>query len=213
MNSKPQDIPLQGDRQGLPNIPIIRDPKGLIKALLGSDQAAGYPVPARKIPPKRGSLSGYIPFPHLHRNVWHESALERDFLRSVLPFDGLVGVLEQPLTLHCPTLGYGKASYSPDYLVWVQLKTTPAVQPVLIEVKFEEDLKENWFTIRPKLMAGRRFARRQGWRFLVMTPRHLRVPLPLPPLLSGDRARPYELMDPMTVLTRLFGAELTRGPK
>lgn len=213
MNPDPQDTPPPGGRQGLPFPPIIRCPEGVLRSWIVAGGAQGQALPQRRIPPKRGSLAGYIPFPSLNRNIWHESSLERDLLLALRPFDGLVGVLEQPLRLHCPDLGYGKGPYSPDFLLWIRLKTEPVFRPVLVEVKFEEDLRENWSTIRPKLMAARRFARRQGWRFLVMTPRHLRVPLPLPPLLSGHRARPYKLKDPMTVLTRLFGTELTRGPK
>lgn len=213
MNSNPKDIPPQGGRQGLSNFPIIRDPAGLVKAWMEADQAAGFPTPTRKIPPKRGSLAGYIPFPFLNRNVWHESALERDFLLSLKPFDGLVGVLEQPLKLHCPDLGFGKGPYTPDFLIWIRSKAPLAIKPVLVEVKFEEDLTEHWSTIRPKLLAGRRFANRQGWRFLLITPRHLRIPRPLPSVLSPSRVRPYDLRDPMKVLAHLFGCSLLRGPQ
>ncbi len=213
MNSSPQDNPPPGDRQGPPQYPIILNPEGLVKAWVEAHQAGGFIGPTRRIPPKRGSLAGYIPFPGLCRNVWHESSLERDLLLLLRPFDGLIGVLEQPVRLHCPTLGYGKGPYSPDFLIWVRLRTAPPMKPVLVEVKFEEDLTENWATIRPKLLAGHRFARRQGWRFLLLTPRHLRTPRPLPPILSTTRVRPYDLQDPLTVLTRLFGCSLLQGPK
>lgn len=213
MNSRPQDNPPPGDRQGPPQYPIILNPDGLVKAWMEAHQAGGFLGPTRKIPPKHGSLAGYIPFPGLRRNVWHESSLERDLLLVLKPFDGLIGVLEQPVKLHCATLGYGKGPYSPDYLIWVRLKTAPPMKPVLVEVKFEEDLQKNWATIRPKLLAARRFAARQGWRFLIITPRHLRVPQPLPPLLSGQAHRPYDLVDPLKVVNRLFGLSTIRGQK
>lgn len=213
MNSSPQDNPPRGDRQGPPQVPIILNPEGLVKAWIEAHPEAGSPSPSRKIPPKRGSLAGYIPFPSLCRNVWHESSLERDLLLTLRPFDGLIGVLEQPLKLHCPSLGYGKGPYSPDFLVWVRLNVVPPMKPVLVEVKFEEDLCENWASIRPKLLAARRFAIRQGWRFLLITPRHLRISRPLPSILSAKRTRPYDLVDPMKVLARFFGVSILRGSK
>lgn len=213
MNSNPQNTPPLGDRQGPPRYPVILQPEGLVKAWMEAHQAGGFLGPTRKIPPKRGSLAGYVPFPGLLRNVWHESGLERDLLLILRLFDGLIGVLEQPIRLDCPTLGYGRGAYSPDFLVWVRIKTAPVVRPVLVEVKYEEELREKWTIIRPKVMAARRFAARQGWRFLIITPRHLRVPLPLPPVLSGKTHRPYELADPTKVLARLFGSWILRGQK
>ncbi len=213
MNSNPHNTPPFGGRQGLPNPPRIHDPEGLASFWFGGAGPSGQPRPSRPIPPKRGSLAGYIPFPSLNRNVWFESSLERDLLLALHPFDGLIGVVEQPLKLHCPDLGFGKGPYSPDFLVWVQLRTSRDLRPVLIEVKYEEDLKAGWAKIRPKLLAARRFARRQGWRFLLITPRHLRVPRPLPPLLSGERARPYDLREPIAVLARLFGPSIAGRAK
>lgn len=213
MNSSPQDIPPPGDRQGPPQYPVILNPEGLVKAWMEAHLAGGFLGPTRKIPPKRGSLAGYVPFPDLFRNIWHESGLERDLLLILRLFDGLIGVLEQPIRLDCPTLGYGRGPYSPDFLIWVRVKTAPAVRPVLVEVKYEDELRKKWTTIRPKLMAARRFATRQGWRFLLLTPRHLRVARPLPSILSGRAYRPYDLADPMKVLARLFGDWVLRGPK
>lgn len=210
MNSNLNSTPPYGGRQGPVRFPCIQNPIGIFGPKLpnGGDPALQYP--SRTIPPKRGSLSGHIPFQQMGRVVWFESSLERDFLRSLKPFEGVLGILEQPVPLDRKKLGFGKGRYRPDFLVWVLADCTPCPKPVLVEIKYEEELRSEWSTIRPKLMAGRRFAQQQGWRFQLFTPRHLRIPCPLPHITSGERYKPYQLVEPQQVLERLFGSDFVR---
>ncbi len=210
MNSTPQGSSPPGGRQGPIQFPEIKDPLGLVGASIAGGGIPHILGPTRKIPVKRASLSGHVPFQHMQRNIWFESALERDLLLLLKPFDGFIGVLEQPVHLNSKRLGYKKGRYRPDFLIWIRKPGANTPKPVLIEVKYEEELRAKWPVIRRKLMTGRRFARRQGWRFLLFTPRHIRIPRPLPLLVSGERHKPYDLQDPMVVLARLFGTAFSR---
>lgn len=211
MNSNQKIIPQLGGRQGPIDYPPIRNPLGVVGAHHGDGAVPQILGPSRKIPPKRGSASGHVPFQRLGRSVWFESTLERDFLRALKPFDGLVGVLEQPVPLNCKQLGFRKGCYRPDFLVWVRMPMENPPKPVLVEVKYEEDLEAKWSTIRPKLMAARRFARWQGWRFLLMTPRHLRLTCDPPHLTAGELPSQSNLIQPQAVLERLFGGAFARN--
>ncbi len=47
---------------------------------------------------------------------------------------------------------------------------------LLCEVKYRDDLRQHWTDYRPKFRAAQRYARQQGWRFRVVTERHVRTP-------------------------------------
>lgn len=208
MNSNNNSKPFWEGGQGSTCFPDLKDFRGLLPKKSKDPELPNLLDPVRRIPVKRGSLAGHIPFPALNRSIWFESSLERDLLLSLKAFDGLIGVLEQPVRLCCSELGFAGGIYTPDFLVWPRIPTSPLIRPALIEVKFEDDLKKDWLRLKPKLLAGRRFAKHQEWRFLLMTVRHLRVPRPLPPLLSRDRIRRYDLRAPLSVISRIFGVTL-----
>ena len=48
--------------------------------------------------------------------------------------------------------------------------------PLLCEVKYRDDLRQHWTDYRPKFRAAQRHARQQGWRFRLVTERHIRTP-------------------------------------
>lgn len=191
--------------QGSICFPVIVDSRGLEsrpQLIRGQTVIA---LPARRIPPKRRSVAGAVPFQSLGRMVRFESSLEGELLDLLAPFQPHLGVVEQPVRLSRKKLGIGRGPYTPDFLVWIRSEPTAPWQVVLVEVKFEEELKKDWKTIRPKLMAGRRFARRQGWRFLLVTERHLRRPPELIGAWPRIHQEAYDLVPPNVLLARLFG--------
>jgi len=153
--------------------PTITDPQGLATRELLNSGIVTLKAPVRKIPRKRRSLSGLVPFQLLGRSIAFESSLERDFLLILRERE--VAVIEQPLTLLGKRLGYKTGRYTPDFLVWTWNRHGPEVV-TLVEVKPEDVLRKEYGKLRPKLLAGLRFAKQQGWNFRIITERHLRVP-------------------------------------
>lgn len=191
MNSSGKITPLWGSQQGSAlylDPPPDRDPYATWRLELNSQPGL---LPVRRIPPKRKSFSGYVPFPGLGRVVWYESLLEQRLLLALKHLTPHPEVLEQPLTLNMRALGFRGKHYTPDFLVWAH-----GIKPTLIEVKYEEDLRKNWERLKPKLMAARRYAQWRGWNFRLVTDRHLhpegvqRIDPPLLGLVSPYRRVP-----------------------
>ncbi len=169
MHSRDKITPLQGGRQDftrLSELILTNDPYAFwnVEARVEGERL----LPTRKIPPKRKSFSGYVPFPEFNNIVWFESLLERDFLLALRHFVPLPMVLEQPIALRLRKLGFKGTKYTPDFLTYI-----PGVRPTLLEVKYEEDLWADWANMKPKLLAARRYARWRGWGFRLVTDRHL----------------------------------------
>lgn len=133
-------------------------------------------MPVRKIPTNRRSMTGLVSSRKNDRMTGFESSLERDFL-LLLDFDRTVERYEeQPVTIEY-TDAAGKArTYTPDVLVYYCQDLTGDTRPLLCEVKYREDLVENWKEIKPKIRAGRAYARERGWRFKIITEREVRTP-------------------------------------
>lgn len=140
--------------------------------------ATGFPrllPPIRKIGLGRRALAGMIPTdkqgePAVAR---FESSLERDFY-VLLEFDPYVTRWDpQPLRLQ---VAPGLPSYVPDALVSYVPSNgdAHAEYRVLYEIKYREELKNQWATLKPRFMAARRYARSQGWRFKLITEREIR---------------------------------------
>lgn len=169
MNSRDKNTPLLGGRQGYAlvlGIHPLEDPYAHWR--LQADGGTGMLLPVRRIPLKRKSFSGHVPYPGDGAGIWYESLLEQRFLLALMHLKSPPEVLGQPMTLKMQALGYKGQKYTPDYLVWA-----PGVRPTLIEVKYEKDLKKNWERLKPKLMAARRYANWRGWNFRLVTDRHL----------------------------------------
>lgn len=104
-----------------------------------------------------------------------ESSLERDWL-IVLDFDPNVRAIQvQPFTL-LYDLGNGSGRYTPDVLVEVGEPGRDA-DTIVYEVKPADELRENWDKYRTRFKATWRYCRSNGWRFKVVTERHIRTPL------------------------------------
>src|SRR5215510_4434772 len=135
-------------------------------------------MPVRTIPKNYRSLTGLIPNTRTQSMTAFESTLERDFL-LLLDFDPDVEFYEeQPLTITYYDETGQRRTYTPDVLV----RYRPACVEVgrsklhLCEVKYRDDLRQHWTEYRPKFRAAQRYARQQGWRFRVVTERHVRTP-------------------------------------
>lgn len=134
-------------------------------------------MPVRKIPTNRCSLTGAVASLKNDRMVSSESSLERDFL-VLLDFDRTVERYEeQPVRIEYRDASGRKHPYTPDVLVHYRkdIRGGQPTQPILFEVKYRKDLFDNWREIKPKVRAGRAYARQQGWLFKIITEREIRT--------------------------------------
>jgi hypothetical protein len=107
-----------------------------------------------------------------------ESSLERDFL-LLLDFDPDVEFFEeQPVKIVYHDASRRRRTYTPDVLVRYRTDPPPArhTKPLLCEVKYRDDLRQHWTDYRPKFRAAGRYAQQRGWRFRLVTERHVRTP-------------------------------------
>jgi hypothetical protein len=118
-----------------------------------------------------------------------ESSLEHDFLVR-LDFDPTVERYEeQPVRIEYRDAAGDKHTYTPDVLVHYRqdISQGQPSQAILYEVKYRKDLFDNWREIKPKIRAGRAFARQRDWRFKIITEREIRTPY----LENARFLRPY----------------------
>ncbi|WP_372375662.1 TnsA endonuclease N-terminal domain-containing protein [Xanthomonas axonopodis pv. cajani] len=103
-----------------------------------------------------------------------ESSLERDWLLA-LDFDPRVQAIQvQPFSLHYEHRGATRR-YTPDVRADYRLESGMAT--VVYEVKPSEELRLNWSAYRPRFKAAVRYCRDHGWRFKLVTERHIRTEL------------------------------------
>jgi hypothetical protein len=126
--------------------------------------------------------------------VASESSLERDFM-LLLDFDRDVERYEeQPVQIEYQDREGRRRTYTPDVLVYYRQDIFPEKpnSPLLCEVKYRKDLFDDWPKIKPKIRAGRAYAREQGWRFQIFTEREIRTPY----LKNVKFLRPYRRIIP-----------------
>ena len=147
------------------------------------EDAKGFPnplPPARKIGLGRRSLTGLMTSGRKVEGPGpFESSLERDYF-ALLEFDNRV-VAWHPQPLKVVTTSRADAparTYYPDVLVErAHPRDGAIIQTVaLVEVKYREEIKSNWHTLKPKFKACRAYARRQGWTFEIATEVEIRSP-------------------------------------
>lgn len=157
----------------------------------------------RKIPTNRRSLTGFVANRRDGRMVASESSLERDLL-VLLDFDPAVERYEeQPVRIEYRDARGRRRTYTPDVLVhFRQDIAMPGVtlSPLLYEVKYRKDLFDKWREIKPKVRAGRAYARERGWRFKLITEREIRTPY----LQSVKFLRQYRRLQPGDAERRLL---------
>lgn len=135
-------------------------------------------MPVRRIPKNYRSLTGLVPNSRTQSMTAFESSLERDFLQ-LLDFDPDVEFYEeQPVKITYADSKGRRRTYTPDVLVRYRSGPLQVRYPktLLCEVKYRDDLRQHWQDYRPKFRAAQRYARQQGWRFRLVTERHVRTP-------------------------------------
>lgn len=143
-------------------------------------------MPVRRVPKHAPSLTGLVPNTRTSVMTAFESSLERDFL-LLLDFDPDVEFYEEQPVRIVYQDDHGRCrTYTPD--VFVRYRT--AAKPLLGEVKYRDDLRQHWTVYRPKFRAAQRYARQQGWRFRLVTERHVRTPY----LENAKFLRPYRTL-------------------
>ena len=131
--------------------------------------------PARPLMPGYRGNRGYVPV--LKQAIGHESGLERDLL-LLLRFDPtLAAIREQPFTIQCDGAS-GRTRYTADFIT---VHGGEAPRGHLIEVKYVQEARDTWRTLKPRLRAGRALAREYGLTFLLLTERQIRR-FPLEPI-------------------------------
>lgn len=146
-----------------------------------AETAGNFFLPeARKIGYGRRALTGLLTGARkTPGNGAFESALERD-LYILLEFDRrVIAWHPQPLTVPVASApGRRATKYTPDvaieYAAEPDGKTLHRVE--LAEVKYRQELSDDWAKLKPRLKAGLRHARSQGWSFKIYTEVEIRTP-------------------------------------
>lgn len=132
-----------------------------------------YEGPARLIGTSRRALTGKVRVEG-GRAVGFESSLERDW-QICLDFDPSVKtILEQPFSIFYPAEA-GELRYTPDMLAEYCLAGGES-SVVVYEVKHVDDLVAEWQRYRRRFSEAVRYCRQRGWRFKIVTERHIRTP-------------------------------------
>lgn len=135
-------------------------------------------MPVRIVPKNYRNLTGLVPNSRTQAMTAFESTLERDFL-LLLDFDPDVEFYEeQPLKITYHDETGQRRTYTPDVLVRYRTECVKVgrSKPHLCEVQYRDDLRQHWTEYHPKFRAAQRYARQQGWRFRLVTERHVRTP-------------------------------------
>ncbi len=156
----------------------------------------------RKIPTNRRSLTGFVASRRDGRMVASESSLERDLLVLLDFAPSVERYEEQPVRIEYRDARGRRHTYVPDVLVHFRqdIVQEQPTTPLLYEVKYRKDLSENWQEIKPKVRAGRAYARGRGWRFKLITEREIRTPY----LQSVKFLRQYRRLQPDDAERRLL---------
>lgn len=128
--------------------------------------------PVRKIRPSSRSITGKRSSKKNQAIHHFESTLERDFL-TLLEFDDTVEDYSvQPVTIHY-THNSKSARYTPDVVVFYKPDLQKA--PLLVEIKYEAELRQKWDYYTPKFTAADQYATCNGYQFKVFTEKEIRT--------------------------------------
>lgn len=124
-------------------------------------------MPVRKIPVSTVAVTGQ----HARTGANYESGLERDFFELMTHDPLLDSAEEQPVTIHYVDKTGRKKRYTPDALVKCKAdpETGIAKRPMLVEVKYRDELKEKFPQLKERFRAACRYARARGWVFKIFT--------------------------------------------
>lgn len=130
----------------------------------------------RKIGLKHSSLSGSFFSAKTNKEVQFESSLERDFI-FLLEMDWIIeSYHEQPVTIYYSDSEGKQRSYTPDFLFyWHYRFASKGAKPLLVEIKYKEDIEKNSATYQPKFKAAEEFCEKNGYEFKVLTEYDIRT--------------------------------------
>jgi len=131
-------------------------------------------MPVRAIKYNYRNITGRLASSKSEGTAEFESSLERDYL-TILEFNPSVTKYEvQPVRLWY-FLDGKERSYTPDVLVHFQGESGKPTPKWLVEVKYREDLRENWHWYKHRIKAAFRFAKAEGYLFHLMTEKEIRT--------------------------------------
>jgi hypothetical protein len=140
------------------------------------DEPESRPAQVREIGPTRRSVSGQFAF-RGDCAIPFESTLERDFLVRCEFQLSVLDVIPQPVEVPFRGERGSDYTYTPDFLVYYRLGSRSHVdypRPMLVEVKPEDQWRQNWRKWSGKWKAARRYAQNQGWTFRVFDETRIR---------------------------------------
>lgn len=131
----------------------------------------------RQIRPSHRSITGTVPSSKAVGPLHFESSLERDLLICLDNWWTTVEIETQPVTIEYKAEGKSRR-YTPDVRArfWTGAASPCHHHHCLFEVKYRQDLRDNWSEFRPKFRAAQEWARQQGMLFQVITERSIRTP-------------------------------------
>jgi len=132
------------------------------------------PVRKRRMLIKSQSITGVVPMNEKEAGVWFESALERDFVQLTKYNPDVYSIKEQPIRIKYNLNGKNKF-YTPDFLV--VFKEESARKNWLVEIKYENEIRENFHEFKPRFKAAKLYCSNEGWEFKVFTEKFIRTPL------------------------------------
>lgn len=146
----------------------------VIKVLDTEEQGSGEP--ARPLKRNHRSLAGKFYRAREHKQVQHESNLEKDFL-YIADFDcRVLKISAQPLTLTYRDREGQIRSYTPDYSLQV-LPSKEGIRRLIIEVKYVEELEKKADELKDRFDAMRLWCADNNAEFHIVTEEDLRGPL------------------------------------
>jgi hypothetical protein len=120
------------------------------------------PGGVRRVPVSSRSLTGEV------LGVDFESALERDLMLKMSFHHQLDWFQSQPVHIDYEYPPGQARRYTPDLLVsFTPDDNSVTPKPLLCEVKYREDLQENWRELRHKFRAAKAYCKAKDWRFEV----------------------------------------------
>lgn len=135
-------------------------------------------MPVRKIPKNYRNVTGLIATDKSDEMTAYESRLEHDCQKLVGFNLNVEKYEEQPIKISYAGDDGKKHPYTPDILIHYRKDVKPANswRPLLAEVKWRSDLFENWKELKPKLKAGRQYAKEQNLDFALLTNYEINTP-------------------------------------
>lgn len=128
----------------------------------------------RKIGINNRSITGR----HGYSGQQFESTLERD-LQDIVAFDYNVDrCIAQPVKIAYYDQTGRQHTYTPDLLIVYRRDIVPALEMphMLVEVKYRDEYRGRFAELKARFRAARAYAKRRGWRFVVLTEREIRTP-------------------------------------